>query len=432
MSKAYISFHAVAALILLFTSGYMLYDNFYKGQHAFISHDLLQYKPDVNQSPAVSFQMIREINPDTVAWLTVYGTNIDYPVVQGKDDLEYAIKDIYGKQSLTGSIYLSSSNSSDLGDWYNLIYGHHMDNGAMFGDIDKYVDREFFMTHRDGLLTTPEGNFDLNFFACLRTDAYDSIVYYIGNHEADSTAVLARYVLENSENYVEINPNSITRIIALSTCSDAAKNGRLVLFANATPRMVAVTDADDSATPVISRQIAKDHDTAVRGWSLLNFICVIATILTLIPVIFLKKKYGQFYYAKRKIRDISGILACFKGIERALSGGHKTDDLNLLGLTEGFISMHTEVSDGLKSFCRKARIGILLEIFTAVAASIVFVLTENIYLPMTLSDDYTIIMVAIFAVSLLIDFIFLRYRGKRPEQIPYFIPQDDPYQRVPT
>lgn len=45
------------------------------------------------------------INKDVAGWITIDDTHIDYPVVQGKDDMEYINKDVYGEFSLSGSIF---------------------------------------------------------------------------------------------------------------------------------------------------------------------------------------------------------------------------------------------------------------------------------------------------------------------------------------
>ena len=82
----------VLALLMLLYGIYVLYDNAYLNRKAFVSQDLLQYKPDVEASDELlGFGDILELNPHTVGWLTIDGTNINYPVMQGKDNLEYQI-----------------------------------------------------------------------------------------------------------------------------------------------------------------------------------------------------------------------------------------------------------------------------------------------------------------------------------------------------
>ena len=152
------------AAVLLLYSGYVLYDNFNTNRNAFSSWDLLQYKPVGDLSRDAGYQELLSINPDVVGWLTLYDTDIDYPILQGADNMEYVNKDVYGNFSLSGAIYLAAECAPDFSDEYSLIYGHHMDNGAMFGGIDEFAAPDYFSGHRFGLIQTLEGNFDLRHY----------------------------------------------------------------------------------------------------------------------------------------------------------------------------------------------------------------------------------------------------------------------------
>ena len=168
----------IFAIIVFLYAFYALYDLYYVNQHAFSSYDLQKYKPVISDPNAgeedvVDFQKLMELNPDAAGWIQVKDTHIDYPVVQGRNDLEYASKDVYGEASLTGAIYLSAENRKDIVDCYNVIYGHHMDNGAMFGDLEHYKDEAYFKAHREGVFYTPERSYRLKVFAVVLTDAYD-------------------------------------------------------------------------------------------------------------------------------------------------------------------------------------------------------------------------------------------------------------------
>ena len=78
------------------------------------------------------------------------------PVMQGKDNYEYLNKDPYGEFSLSGSIFLDARNDLDFEDDYSLIYGHHMEKGAMFGALDDFQDRAYFDQRRSGTIVTDE------------------------------------------------------------------------------------------------------------------------------------------------------------------------------------------------------------------------------------------------------------------------------------
>ena len=91
--------------------------------------------------------------------------------------MEYVNKDVYGEFSLSGTAFLDSENTSDFSDCYNLLFGHHMANGAMFGDVARFTDRTYFEKHQTGRLFYTDGSsVKITLYACLQTDAYDSLV----------------------------------------------------------------------------------------------------------------------------------------------------------------------------------------------------------------------------------------------------------------
>ncbi|MBO4344028.1 MAG: class B sortase, partial [Clostridia bacterium] len=115
------------ASALIVYSGYVLYDTLYVQSKAYSAWDVLRdYKPDLSDVegvPEETWETLSEMVTDYRAWITVYDTTIDYPVVQGEDDLFYARNDIYKQPSLTGAIYLATDNAPDFSDNYNMIYG---------------------------------------------------------------------------------------------------------------------------------------------------------------------------------------------------------------------------------------------------------------------------------------------------------------------
>ena len=161
-----------------------------------------------------------------------------------EDDLYYASHDIYGNSSLTGAIYLAAGNSGDLSDSYNLIYGHHMDNGAMFGSLDRFRDGEYFRNHQTGLLVAGKKIYDLTLFAVVNTDAYENQIYTVGNRAAEVKAFLTgdRGHDAGLGTDVVIYDSDIAenadKILALSTCASAETNGRLVVFARMTEHVI--------------------------------------------------------------------------------------------------------------------------------------------------------------------------------------------------
>lgn len=217
-------------LLMLLYGGYSLWDTAMVYSGAFLSEELLAFKPasdDPNSNPTLT--ELQEINPDVRAWLTVYETNIDYPVVQGETDWDYINTDIYGEFSLSGSIFLDSRNSPDFSDAYNIVYGHHMDNGGMFGDVVEFVNEDYFQAHPTGRLYLPDATYDITLFACVQTDAYDSMIYNPTPSDKDVGRLLA-YIQDNAVQSRDIGVKESDQIIGLSTCAEAQTNGRVVIF----------------------------------------------------------------------------------------------------------------------------------------------------------------------------------------------------------
>lgn len=212
--------------VMLTYGTYSLWDTYRVSQNAFVSAELLDYKPG-GDGDGAGFAELRELNPDVCAWITIPGTHIDYPVLQGENDMVYVNQDVYGEFSLSGAIFLASADSPDFSDGYSLLYGHHMENGAMFGDVAKFTENEYFTEHPDGELYLPDETWTIHIFACVETDAYDEQIYHSGK-DADVPELLS-HIRKKAVQYREAVQGE--HLIGLSTCADdVGTNGRVVVF----------------------------------------------------------------------------------------------------------------------------------------------------------------------------------------------------------
>ncbi len=400
----------IAGITILY-SGYVLYDVFYTNKSAFPSFDMLQYKKQIIDYNASSssfwfeqggFNALLKLNPDTVGWVEIEDTNINYPILQGDDDLEYASKDFKGEGSISGSIYLSASNNGDFGNYYNIIYGHHMANGAMFGDIEKFMDEDYFFSHQKGTLQTPSANYDLHVFACVFTDAYDPMVYGILEGTFDSHPEVMNYIKDNAivQDVDYLDGYTPEKVTAFSTCGSAATNGRIVIFADTIPVDWWNTGSGkDTDEGLVRRAVGHILANGNKHWALLNLVCVILTFLVLLPVFRINKKYRQRSYSKDKIDEIDVYTEWIE------DGGGQVSDLV------------KKVYKSLKDFLVRMTIGVVIEIYFVIAAIIAFILTENIRTPMVMSDNWTWLMVLILGLAILTDIICFRFYGKHPYMI---------------
>lgn len=224
---------AVLAAVMMLWGGYCLVCDAAVRRGAELSGQVLQYKPDGGGGENPTLEELQRLNPDVIGWLSVPDTPIDYPLLQGEDDLEYVNHDVTGAYALSGAIFLSSTCRADFGGSYSLIYGHHMENRAMFGCLPEFLDADFFKAHKTGTLCLPDRTLTLHFFACVETDAMDPWLYD-PFRAADREGVWQH--IQSLEGVIPgSRPQEENGIAALSTCSDARTNGRVVLLAEVTP-----------------------------------------------------------------------------------------------------------------------------------------------------------------------------------------------------
>ncbi len=97
----------------------------------------------------VDFDKLREVNSDIFAWIYVPDTNIDYPVVQSSlgDDYYYINHNINKKEDPKGAIYTEAANLTNMCDFNEVLHGQCPDDGTMFADLNKFLDRSFFEEH---------------------------------------------------------------------------------------------------------------------------------------------------------------------------------------------------------------------------------------------------------------------------------------------
>lgn len=168
-----------------------------------------------------------EMPEGRVGWLTIAGTQIDYPLMQGTDNQFYLSHDSDGEYSISGSIFLDYRNHPDLSDPCNVIYGHHMAHERMFGQLDDFLDETFFSQHETGILDTGNEKYEITFIGCFQTMADDPVVYDVRQtsvssvlHKVEECASVKR--MTGKENH----------LVMMSTCRDTVSNVRTVLVGN--------------------------------------------------------------------------------------------------------------------------------------------------------------------------------------------------------
>lgn len=190
-----------------------------------------QTKQAQMKQTVIDFDALKKINPDVVSWITIPGTNIDYPLLQGKDNNQYLHKDMEGRDSAAGAIFLDHGDKADLSSRHNIIYGHHMKNGTMFKDIVKYKDQQYFDEHQDIILYTPDREIHLKALAAVVANP-DAIRRKIDFQSWEEFTSYIEEMTQDSSAFATVpKGTAIRRLYSFVTCSYEFQNARTILYA---------------------------------------------------------------------------------------------------------------------------------------------------------------------------------------------------------
>ena len=194
----------------------------------------------------IDFAPLLATNPDTIGWIRVPDTKIDYPIVQSPDNQYYLHKDFEGKDSVYGTIYLDADSKPDFSGWNNPIYGHHMKDGSMFKDVVKFKDQDFFENHRYFEIYTPERTIHLKTLGCYYSDSNG----IVRKTSFKSQASFDKWVSERLApcSFAEVPEQPFDSMFVLVTCSYEKNDARTLLFA-------AEVDEDGNFLPATGRNV---------------------------------------------------------------------------------------------------------------------------------------------------------------------------------
>lgn len=178
----------------------------------------------------IDFDTLLAINPDTVGWIKIPGTNVDYPIVfkEGDNDT-YLDTDFEGNKNIMGAIYLDMDSTPDFSGRNNIIYGHNMKNGCMFKDVISFKEEEYFKEHQFFEIYTPERTIRLKAVSCYYDEA-KPIARKTRFKTRESYDAFIRAMLAPCT-YAEIPDVPIDSLYTLITCSYEIDDARTFLFA---------------------------------------------------------------------------------------------------------------------------------------------------------------------------------------------------------
>lgn len=172
----------------------------------------------------------KQINSDTVAWIWVNGTNIDYPVVQTTNNSYYLSHDFYKNSYYSGWVYGDYRDNFNSFGRNTIIYAHNSLNGKMFSSLTKLLNNSWFsdINNKYIRLSTINTNSLWEIFSVYTIEPE---VYYLTTGFTDeSYGIFINTIAERSIYDFNTDVNVVDKVLTLQTCTNSGDK-RVVVHA---------------------------------------------------------------------------------------------------------------------------------------------------------------------------------------------------------
>ena len=339
-------------LVCLIFAAYALWDT-HQLLAAADANNYSTYKPSTQETK--SFDDFRAMNNDVIGWLTVYDSTIDYPVVRSpKSNDDYLSKNPEGNWEGSGSLFLDHDNKADFSDFNTIIYGHHMAGPAMFGEIDEFLNKDYFDKHEYANLFYSETGLELvqsngatglqyefvnyqgrnhgvQIFAMIQADGHDPAIYrvpattieakqttlqkiadyavMVRNLQTGETRQLGKAGAAQPTKTGTVDPSffGVTEndhIVLMSTCSADITNGRFVLCGKILDHEVPNPFPEEGKEQrILGIDVGKVLDTILK-LPLWQWILLLIALILLIGLLYYAERYRLKKKKERKLRKL--------------------------------------------------------------------------------------------------------------------------------
>lgn len=184
------------------------------------------------------YAAIYEENEDFAGWIKIEDTKVDNPVMLTKGNRDYYLtRNFNGEEDINGTLFMDAR--TDLTDRSTniIIYGHNMKSGQMFGGLKKYLEKDYWTSHKQVTFDTiyEKGTYEI-FAVCLSQVQYrnESAFRYYNFIEADTEEEFDEFIENIKQLSVFVSedlPQYGDDLLTLSTCNNFVEDGRLFLVA---------------------------------------------------------------------------------------------------------------------------------------------------------------------------------------------------------
>ena len=193
--------------------------------------DTVMIENEDKEEYAINFNKLKEQNNETVAWIKVNNTNIEYPVVKAKNNDFYLNHSFDKSRNLAGWIFADYRNKFDGTDKNIVIYGHNMKDDSMFGSLKWVINDDWYNNEDNKYITliTENETQVYEVFSVYQIEKEDYYIQTNFNTEKEFSEFIETIAKRSKKDfYVDVNKED--NILTLSTCANNNKY-RVVLHA---------------------------------------------------------------------------------------------------------------------------------------------------------------------------------------------------------
>ncbi len=214
----------------------------------------------------VKYAKLYATNPEFVGYLSADGVNLNLPVVQANDDKKYLEKNFYLQRTKYGCPFVTHLNNIEPLDQNTVIFGHHMNNGTIFGTLDAYKSIEGFKKAPVITFNTLYKDYQWKVIAAIVTNAYtkddNGYIFRYYFTQLSTQENFASYLNELSQRSlydtgVDVLPTD--KLLTLSTCSHEFTDARFVVIAR-------LVRPGESADVDVSRATVNSNPRYPQAW----------------------------------------------------------------------------------------------------------------------------------------------------------------------
>lgn len=178
----------------------------------------------------VDFEQLKSKNQEVVAWIRFDNpSQINYPVLQAKDNEKYLKTTFDGKQNSAGAIFMDAVNVNDFSDNNTIIYGHNMKNRTMFGALREYKKKAFWEESPYFYIYTPDGKeckYQVFAVAVVESTAENYKKSFESEQEYNE---FLEHIQKKALYKTDVQVATQSNVVTLSTCTSVTATQRLVV-----------------------------------------------------------------------------------------------------------------------------------------------------------------------------------------------------------